>query len=126
MKTKSLYPIITTKDFEGSLKFYTEVLDFSVKHERVDNGIKHIIMENSVGLQFELMDTNEEADDPLLNGPGLFSIRINVDYLPMAYEEFKNSGCEILQEPFEISSGKAMVVRDPNGVTYTVVEHIRK
>jgi len=131
MKINSLYPIVTTNDFLASLRFYTETLEFSVKHAPMLEGRYSVaVLENKDGLALELVEAAPLPCAPSHGEPGLFGLRVNVANIDSAYAEFRQKGYEILREPEDMDNNnkitRAMLVKDPNGVILTVMEHIHK
>lgn len=127
MNTKQFYSIIIAKDYEKTVEFYN-MLGFTKKHENMRPFSKMCIMENEAKALIEIMEkTDEKAVDGVnMEIPGLMGIRTNVKDLDEAIKEFEDSGTTIVAGPMEMSVGRGMIVKDPNGVQITVIQHISK
>jgi len=125
MITKSLYPIVVTKNLEKTLDFYTSILDYSVKHEvtRKDGG-KVLVLENSKGLNVEIMTMPNGG--PLDSEQGLNGLRMNIEDLDEVVKTITRYGYEIIAGPIETETAKSLIVKDNNGVVITMMEHIKK
>ena len=116
MKTKAFYTAITTQDIEKTLAFYVGVLDFRVTHNLSGKAGMVIVLENDAGAR---LDVIEAKDAPA----GLSALRTNVDNLDNAIAELQANDCEIIAGPVDITTGRAVLVKDPNGVVIDIVEH---
>lgn len=127
MKTKNFYSIIVAKDYEKTIEFY-ETLGFSKKHEVSRPFGKVCVIENEAGALLEIMQqTSEDTPKELqMKEPGFVGMRTNVDDIEAAIEEFKAIGATIITGPIEMSVGRGAIIRDPNGVQITVIQHIKK
>lgn len=119
MQTKAFYTAITTDCAEKTISFYVGLLGFHVAHI-LDGGEGMItVLENDRGAKIDVIST------PGIPG-GLHALRTNVDDLDAALAECQAQGCEIVAGPVELTTGKAIVIRDPNGVLIDITQHIRK
>lgn len=119
MKTKEFYTAITTEDLEKTLDFYVGTLGFHVVHQlQLPNG-NITVLENDKGAK---LDVIEVPGAPA----GFHALRTNVDDIDAAAAELKEKGYEILAGPIENATGKAMLVKDPNGVLIDIAQHIKK
>jgi len=122
MKVKSLYPIIATKDFEKTQKYY-ELLGFTVKHDAVTKNGSHVfVMANEADLEVEIMQAGVVG--PLTINEGLYGFRMNVKDIDQAKEELEKEGYTIVAGPIETNVGKNLFVKDVNGINITLVQHI--
>jgi len=124
MKIKSLYPVIVVDNMENAVKFYTEVLGFSVKHQatRKDNG-KVVVIANEQGLQIELMDKFNGG--PVEVPHGLYGFRMNIDNAEEALKELDEKGVKVITS-LDTGLGKNIILRDADNVGITLMEHIKK
>ena len=116
MKTKAFYTTITTGDVEKTLAFYVGVLDFRVVHNLTEGDGMSVVLENDAGARLEVMETKDVP-------AGLHALRTNVNNLDDAVAELKANDCEILSGPEEIPAGRAIWMKDPNGIPIRVIEH---
>jgi len=126
MQTKDFYTTVVTENFDESVKFYTDCLGFTVKHELTLPTGHVAVIENGSGAKIEIMEIKKSVNIGLEMKIGLSSIRTNVDNLDEAEAEFKSKGYKIITGQVNITTGKAMIVEDPNGVKITVMQHIDK
>lgn len=118
MKTKAFYTAITTDNLEKTMEFYVVLLGFQVTH-RIDTGENRIaVLENDAGAKIDVIEAK--------NAPGgCCAFRTNVNDIEEAAREFTARGYEV-KGPMEISTGRALLVKDPNGLTINVIQHIHK
>jgi len=125
MKTRSLYPIIVTAKVDETIKFYSEVFDYSVKHDGVTKtGGRVIVLANPDDLEIELIEQMEGG--PISLPEGLYGFRINVANMDDAISELNEKGAQIIAGPFETANGRNLMIKDSNGINITLIEHNRK
>ena len=117
MRTKAFYSAITTADTQKTLDFYVNILGFHIAHKLNLPAGEITAVENDAGARIDVMSIGVEA--------GFHAFRTNVDDIEAAAEELKAKGYEV-KGPLEISTGKAILVKDPNGLTVNITEHIKK
>ena len=125
---------ILTNDLQQSVKFYTDVLGFSIssKIEMDDMGFSAIFVEKN-GSKIELMGyrgaipKRSEGTEIKLGGG---SIPINdhitfaVDDIGATVTKLKEKGIEFYLEPIQVEGGmKIASFKDPDGVLIELVEH---
>ncbi|MCX9084349.1 MAG: VOC family protein [Candidatus Methanoperedens sp.] len=125
---------ILTDDLQGSVKFYTDVLGFSVsaKIEMEEAGFSAIFIEKN-GSKIELMgykDTipkRSEGIDVKMGGSSIplnDHITFSVDDIEATVAELQEKGVEFCMEPAQLEGGlKLASFKDPNGVLIELVEH---
>ena len=120
MKTKAFYTAIATDKLDETVRFYCDILGFEVKHTVETKMESHVVvLENGEGGKIDIIET------PGI--PGRFhALRTNTDDIDAAVAECKEKGCTIIAGPVEIGTGKALIVKDPNGVLIDITQHIRK
>jgi len=123
MKTKSLYPIIVSEQPEKAIQFY-KILGFEQKHDAVTLKGSHVYVLNNGDMEIEIVE--RVPGGPVEMPVGMFGMRMNVSDIDEAFKELQEKGCTIVTPPFETSVGKNMMVRDADGVTITLIQHIKK
>ena len=118
MKTKAFYTAITTDNADKTLNFYVGTLGFHVAHILKTPKGEITVIENNDGAHIDVIASQDDT-------PGFHALRTNVDDLDSAIAEFKAAGCEVTG-PVDISTGRAILVKDPNGILIDVTQHIRK
>lgn len=120
MQTKAFYTAITTGNLEKTLDFYVNLLGFHVAHNiTIPQGGRIAVLENDMGAKLDVIEV------PGTPG-GFHALRTNVADLDAAVAELKAKNWEILGGPTDISTGRTILVRDPNGVLIDISQHIRK
>lgn len=117
MTTKAFYTAINTADMEKTLALYTGHLGFRVAHEVKTPAGRIVVVENDSGARLDIME--------LPKAPGFHALRTNVDDVEAAAAELRAAGY-VVQDPMEISTGRAILVTDPNGVVIDITQHICK
>ena len=75
------------------------------------------VVENDAGARLDIMAVNGEV--------GFKAFRTNVDDVEATAKELREKGYEV-DGPVEITTGKAILVKDPNGITINITQHIKK
>jgi len=127
METKGFCTAIVTEDYEKTLEFYTGLMGFKeIHHVDVPTG-RICVIENGAGSRLEIMELKQvDLPEPIKGKPGFKALRTNVSDLAAAVDEFNAAGAKIVFGPVNTSTGKAVIVEDPNGVQITVMQHIKK
>jgi glyoxylase I family protein len=126
---------IMTNDLEKSVKFYTDVLGFSIatKMEMAEAGLSVVFVEKA-GSKIELMEYRGKNAPKRSKGVeieiGRHSIPINdhisfsTDNIEGTVTEFKEKGVIFNMEPMELEGGmKLASFKDPDGVLIELIEH---
>ncbi len=125
---------ILTNDLEKSVKFYTDVLGFSIatKMEMAEAGFSVVFVEKA-GSKIELMECSKNVPKRSKGveiAMGEESIPINdhisfsVDNIEDTVTEFKEKGVIFNLEPMELEGGlKLASFNDPDGVLIELMEH---
>ncbi len=129
---------IMTNDLKKSVKFYTDVLGFSIatKMEMAEAGLSVVFVEKA-GSKIELMEYRGKNVPKRSKGieieTGGHSIPINdhisfsVDNIEGTVTEFKEKGVIFSAEPMELEGGlKLASFKDPDGVLIELIEHPRQ
>jgi len=123
MKVNSLYPTIVSEHPEETIAFYKN-LGFDVKHDAVTLKGGHVYVLSCDEMELEIVEGRK--DGPVALPAGLYGLRMNVSDIDAAYEELKEKGCTVIVPPFETTVGKNMMIRDDQGITISLVQHIKK
>ena len=103
--------MIRVADVQAAARFYAETFDLRP------------IWQDGEAVGLGLPET--DAEIVLHNNPDIPS-RVEVHYLvddvAAAVEGFRQTGCEIVEEPFDIAIGKCAVIRDPFGMTMCILD----
>ncbi len=126
---------IMTNDLKKSIKFYTDVLGFSIamKMHMEEAGFSVVFVENA-GSKIELMEyrgknkaKHSKGVEIGLGGnllPVNDHISFSVDNIEKTVTEFKEKGVIFSLEPMELEGGiKLASFKDPDGVLIELVEH---
>lgn len=126
---------IMTNDLQKSVKFYTDVLGFSIamKMEMAEAGLSAVFVEKA-GSKIEIMECRGRNAPRRSKGVeiaiGGHSIPINdhitfsVDNIEDTVTEFKEKGVVFNLEPMELEGGmKLASLKDPDGVLIELIEH---
>lgn len=119
MFTKAFYTAITTHELEKTLSFYVATLGFRVTHRVKGEEGEMLVLENDEGAKLDIIETQDAP-------AGFHALRTNVEDLDEAMDEIKAQGWEIVAEPVDVTSGRVLLVRDPNGILLSITQHIRK
>ncbi len=126
---------IMTNDLEKSVKFYTDVLGFSIamKMEMIEAGLSVVFVEKE-GSKIEIMEYQgknaQKRSKAVEIAVGGHSIPVNdhtsfsVDNIEDTVNEFKEKGVLFDLEPIELEGGiKLAYFKDPDGSLIELVEH---
>lgn len=115
---KIRYATIIVNDMEESVKFYTEILDFTV-----DEGF------DVPGGKITLLDGEGFAGMELIEHPsydvGIYSIGMDVEDINEEIEKLEEKGAEIALRPMPTQVGYMARVIDPNGINIVLVQHTK-
>ena len=122
MIIKSVYPVLITRDVQKALDIFTET-GFKVLH-RIDGifGSENVsyVLGNELNERVDIIYSKNEDDKER------HSIRMNVDNLEDAIEQFAKYGYKTIHGPYENDSMKCVVLESSEHFTLMVVEHKRK
>lgn len=125
MVQKLLHACYRVHDLEASLKFYTEVFDFTISRERrfPDDGFDLVYLVVP-GSDFELELTYNYDADPYIIGNGFSHLAIAVDDLEAMQEKCKAAGYETTDlKGLPGSKPSYFFVTDPDGYRLEVMRH---
>ena len=117
MEAKVILSTIIVKSMEESIKFYSEVMGFTIDSQ----------YNPRPGLVITLMKSNGDAMVELIEEKsykvGFYSIGMEVNDINAAFEELKLQGAKNIREPVRTSVGSCGFLEDPNGVTIAIMQH---
>lgn len=125
MVQKLLHACYRVHDLEASLKFYTEVFDFTISRERrfPDDGFDLVYLVVP-GSDFELELTYNYDADPYIIGNGFSHLAIAVDDLEAMQEKCKAAGYQTTDlKGLPGSQPSYFFVTDPDGYRLEVMRH---
>ena len=113
---KIRYATMIVGDMEESVRFYTEILDFTVDEVYDVQGGKITLLNGDGFAGIELIE-NPAFDT------GLYSVGMDVEDINSEIENLESKGAEIAMKPVEIQVGYMARVVDPNGINIVLVQH---
>ncbi|NLU04016.1 MAG: VOC family protein [Methanothermobacter sp.] len=115
MKIK--YATIIVDEMEESVKFYRDVMGFTVdSHYDLGASGEITILRGEGEAMVELIKNPTDK-------PGFFSIGMEVDDLETTLTDLRSRGARVLMEPTPITVGLLAFIEDPNGVRIALIEH---
>ncbi len=133
MKFNKLVPELSVKNFEKSLKFYTEVIGFKVEYNRLDSLFAFLSFQGS---QIMIEQENEnwkvgKLEYPLGRG---INLQIEVESIEPIFKALKKNNYPIFVEPKESSylvgkkkiRCKELLVQDPDGYLLRFSEDLKE
>lgn len=116
METYVKLATMIVEKMEESVKFYSEVMGFSIDSEYDLGPMGRItLMRGSGDAMVELI---ESSAYPV----GFYSVGISVGDIDAAMSKYKAKGAKILAEPVPITGGFCAFIEDPNGVRLAIVQ----
>lgn len=117
MKVK--YATMMVADMEESVRFYTEVMGLEVESRHNPRPALTITLLKGEG--DAVIELIEDKQNP--QGPGLYSVGMEVEDINAAVKELKCKGAKITMEPVPITVGTLAFLEDPNGVRIALIQH---
>lgn len=114
---------ITTCELDETIRFYHDVLGFTVESVLDDEHTRTVFMAKNGVCRIELIKKKPQSDTTM----GMFDhIAIDVDDVRGMEERLRSSGVEILQTSTEISASNTRLLKllDPNGICIALREDI--
>ena len=116
---------IIPRDFARTMKFYTDVLGFSVRQREVVGRapLEEVVYLELGGTVVELMSVTDPAPsspDPWAADPwaaGYRMIALEVDDMDEAIEYLKGKGVEPSRAPVNLGWSKRAEIKDPDGLS---------
>jgi glyoxylase I family protein len=110
---------ITSGDLERSIRFYKEVIGFTLK-ERIKPSspeIEEIAFLTLGDTMLELLAIKNSAPAPKSPQVGFRTMAIEVDDMDQAIEYLKGKGVEVSWGPVTLGTSKRAEIRDPDGLS---------
>lgn len=99
---------VNVPDLDSGLEFYRDALGLALEWRG----------QRAAGLKM----ANSDAEIVINVEPLKWKTDLLVESVPMAVQLFEESGGTVVKNPFDIEIGKAVVVRDPWGNEYTLLD----
>mgnify|MGYP004550147033 CR=1 FL=1 len=119
MGIKFQYTTMIVNNMKESVKFYTEVMGFSVDSTYAPTPDTSITLICCGGDAMIELIQNKAFET------GLHCIGMDVDNLDETLVKLRENGTEITMEPIPTLVGKMAFAKDPNGVKIALIEHNR-
>jgi len=117
--------MITVKDLEESVKFYTEILGLSVeKRFNPMEGIAIAFLIDKNKNKIELIQNDIEKNNFDKSVKSSVSIAFEAENLDDSVVLLKNKQVEIKKGPFPLGTGRALIIEDPNGIVLGLYENV--
>jgi glyoxylase I family protein len=116
---------ILTKDLEEFVKFYTQVLKFSIVRTIESKDLKIVFVDagNATLELFGLVGGKAKFTEEKWENVGIKHIALEVDDVEKVYNELKSNGVRFESEPTIAADGlKIAFFEDPNGVTIELIQ----
>ncbi|MBN2152271.1 MAG: VOC family protein [Candidatus Lokiarchaeota archaeon] len=111
------YTTIIVKDMGESVRFYTEVMGFAVESRHDLGPAGTITLLRGKG------ETLVELIENPVDGPGLYSVGMEVEDMDATVEQLRSKGARITMEPRPITVGTLAFIEDPNGARIALIQH---
>lgn len=122
VKATFYYVGIRVKDMDESIRFYTEVMGMEIveKRQELEPTKGEVVTLKSLASD-QLLELNHYARDspfwaPYANGEELDHLAFLVEDVAAAVEEIRQTGVDVLVEPYSIGEFAEAYVKDPNGI----------
>ncbi len=124
---KFLHTMIRVKDIEKSLKFYTEVLDMELGHQkRLEDCTLYFLNDKEKTCQIELTYNDETPKEGYIVGSGFGHFAFAVESLEEFSKKLFDLGYEYLYAPFDLNGkgSKIAFIQDPDGYEIELIEKV--
>lgn len=124
---KFLHTMIRVKDIEASLKFYTEVLDMELDHEkRLEDCTLYFLNDREKTCQIELTYNDETPSEGYQLGSGFGHFAFAVESLDAFTAKIAKLGYDYLYPPFDLNckGSKIAFIKDPDGYEIELIEKV--
>ncbi len=122
MKVTSFYPMYYANDLESTLKHFTEDLGFTVRHHlQQAPGPNLYVLENN-GYRVDVFNF---ISDEVRQKEGFYAIRINVDDIDEAINNYQSWGYKIIVPARSLTKTKFATMEDDNGSRVFLFQHIK-
>lgn len=124
---KILHTMVSVKNIEESLKFYTELLNMKLdKKKRLDDCWLYFLTDEEGCNQLELTYNDETPEGGYELGSGFGHFAFSVESLDNFSEKMERLGYKYLYEPFDLNGKgtKIAFVEDPDGYEIELIEKV--
>jgi lactoylglutathione lyase len=125
-----LHAMLNVRDIERSIRFYTEVMGFSVlrrwKNEETRATLAFLgYAHDPSGMQLELVERWDRTE-PYTVGDGYGHIGILVPDMQAAFAYYRSLGVTIAREPVRNVSALLGFIEDPDGYPIELIQFLEK
>ena len=124
---KFLHTMIRVRDIEKSLKFYTELLDMELEHQkRLEDCTLYFLNDKEKTCQIELTYNDETPKEGYNIGTGFGHFAFAVESFDKFTEKLEKLGYTYLYEPFDLNGkgSKIAFIQDPDGYEIELIEKV--
>ncbi len=124
---KFLHTMIRVQDIEKSLKFYTELLDMELEHQkRLEDCTLYFLNDKEKTCQIELTYNDETPKEGYNVGNGFGHFAFAVESFDKFTEKLEKLGYTYLYEPFDLNGkgSKIAFIQDPDGYEIELIEKV--
>lgn len=124
---KLLHTMIRVKNAKESIRFYTELLNMKLNHQkRLDDCTLYFLDDEEGNVQLELTENDETPENGYNLGSGFGHLAFSVTSLDEFTKKLNDLGYEYLYEPFDLNGKgtKIAFVKDPDGYEIELIEKV--
>ena len=124
---KLLHTMIRVKNAKESIRFYTELLNMKLNHQkRLDDCTLYFLDDENGNVQLELTENDETPENGYNLGSGFGHLAFSVTSLDEFTKKLNDLGYEYLYEPFDLNGKgtKIAFVKDPDGYEIELIEKV--
>ena len=124
---KLLPTMIRVKNAQESIKFYTELLNMKLNHQkRLDDCTLYFLDDEEGNVQLELTENDETPENGYNIGSGFGHLAFSVTSLDEFTKKLNDLGYKYLYEPFDLNGKgtKIAFVKDPDGYEIELIEKV--
>ena len=124
---KLLHTMIRVKNAKESIRFYTELLNMKLNHQkRLDDCTLYFLDDEEGNVQLELTENDETPENGYNIGSGFGHLAFSVTSLDEFTKKLNDLGYEYLYEPFDLNGKgtKIAFVKDPDGYEIELIEKV--
>lgn len=124
---KLLHTMIRVKNADESIKFYTELLNMKLDHQkRLEDCTLYFLNDEEGNVQLELTHNDETSAEGYNLGSGFGHLAFSVESLDKFSEKLDKLGYKYLYEPFDLNGKgtKIAFVQDPDGYEIELIEKV--
>lgn len=124
---KLLHTMIRVKNAKESIRFYTELLNMKLNHQkRLDDCTLYFLDDEEGNVQLELTENDETPENGYNLGSGFGHLAFSVTSLDEFTKKLNDLGYKYLYEPFDLNGKgtKIAFVKDPDGYEIELIEKV--